>query len=268
MQRSSAFLVFAVFAASCAAAQISVLDLDIDEEQDKATEPLFTLPITVKGEQIECGFWEGQDPVDVAIEFGTLHSLSASQIRKLRQVLTQEVNDRLGEGASPGRAQTHVAPHDSATPKHTPPPVHSNVLGLRIAELHDSWASAQMATVNFAHSSFCQKHCTTENAGVLGVLATMISINAIWACIRYKGRKDKIKVKLERLAKEEAEMRKEQQEVFNETFTKGEIDALRGAMVSNLKGIRRREAETTAIQEGTQFKFGWPSWGNRKPIQE
>ena len=45
--------------------------------------------------QIECGFWEGQDPVDVAIEFGTLHSLSASQIRKLRQVLTQEVNDRL-----------------------------------------------------------------------------------------------------------------------------------------------------------------------------
>jgi hypothetical protein len=63
----------------------------------------------------------------------------------------------------------------------------------------------------------------------------MISINAIWACIRYKGRKDKIKVKLERLAKEEAEMRKEQQEVFNETFTKGEIDALRGAMVSNLK---------------------------------
>jgi hypothetical protein len=54
MQRSSAFLVFAVFAASCAAAQISVLDLDIDEEQDKATEPLFTLPITVKGEQVQC----------------------------------------------------------------------------------------------------------------------------------------------------------------------------------------------------------------------
>ena len=89
--------------------------------------------------------------------------------------------------------------------------------------------------MQFAHSSFCQKHCTTENAGVLGVLATMISINAIWACIRYKGRKDKIQAKLERLAKEEAEMRKEQQEVFNETFTKGEIDALRGAMVSNLK---------------------------------
>ena len=48
----------------------AVLNLDDDAEQDASEEPIFTLPITVKGAQVECGYFEGQDPVDVAIEFG------------------------------------------------------------------------------------------------------------------------------------------------------------------------------------------------------
>ena len=126
-------------------------------------------------------------------------------------------------------------------------------------------------------------------------------------------------------ALEEAKLRKEQQEVFNETFTKGEIgppkiiflrnhppgarlsalgsrplapatadprmhsfrcrtmaedssltlslhvydvtaDALRGALISNLRSVKKKEAEQQAATAGTEIKFGWPSWGNRKPV--
>eukprot|EP01052_Picozoa_sp_SAG31_P085126 SAG31_NODE_45557_length_258_cov_0.899371_1_plen_85_part_11 len=49
----------------------SVLNLDEHVEQDAAEQPLFTLPITVKGAQVECAYFDGQDPVDVAIEFGS-----------------------------------------------------------------------------------------------------------------------------------------------------------------------------------------------------
>lgn len=161
------------------AARVNELDLDADEVVEAPT-PDFTIPIKVNGQEVECGFWKGQDPADVAIEFGSLHQLDGKKIGRLRKALAAEAESRGLVLAEP--APTQVVP--------TEMPVHdggrrpgSNAHALSITKFTDKWAKMQVATIQFAHSPFCQKFCTRENGGVLGIAVAIAMINAIWATV-------------------------------------------------------------------------------------
>ena len=126
-------------------------------------------------------------------------------------MLTKEVGDR---GLGPKEPAAVV-------PVYVPPPINTRPpsSNLAIFSLHDNFASMQMATINvritparaataairvltaeqklaqarcvltilcaagsqFAHSKFCEQHCTTENAGVLTILFTIIIGNIVCA---------------------------------------------------------------------------------------
>ena len=68
--------------------------LDLDALQDDAPPAAFEIPVKVNGQEVDCGFWPGQDPASVAIEFGSLHQLEGKQISRLRQALADEAAAR------------------------------------------------------------------------------------------------------------------------------------------------------------------------------
>ena len=159
------------------------LDLDADEVEAAPT-PDFTIPIKVNGQQVECGFWKGQDPADVAIEFGSLHQLDGKKIARLRKALTDEAETRglLAEEPAPGPAPapSQLVPTDNAAPTE-----HERLSAnaLSITRFQDKWAKMQVATIQFTHSPFCQKFCTRENAGVMGIAVSIAIFNACWAML-------------------------------------------------------------------------------------
>lgn len=162
------------------------LDLDA-EEVDAAPTPDFTIPIKVNGQQVECGYWKGQDPADVAIEFGSLHQLDGKKISRLRKAIAAEAETRglLAEApapaSEPASAPSQLVPADAAAPAESPkrPGAHA----LSITRFQDKWAKMQVATIQFAHSPFCQKFCTRENAGVMGIAVSIAIFNACWAML-------------------------------------------------------------------------------------
>ena len=114
--------------------------LDLDALQDDAPPAAFEIPVKVNGQEVDCGFWPGQDPASVAIEFGSLHQLEGKQISRLRQALADEAAARglLDDSRAPV-ARTRVdAPAGTQQ-------------GLAVTRLTDRWAAMQVATVRFAH---------------------------------------------------------------------------------------------------------------------
>jgi hypothetical protein len=152
------------------------LDLDA-EEVIAAPTPDFTIPIKVNGQEVECGYWKGQDPADVAIEFGSLHQLDGKKISRLRKAIAAEAETRGLLDTEPAPAPTQVVPAETSAPDRSRPGAHA----LSITRFQDKWAKMQVATIQFAHSPFCQKFCTKENGGVMGVAVAIAIINAVWA---------------------------------------------------------------------------------------
>ena len=123
--------------------------LDLDALHDDAPPAAFEIPVKVNGQEVDCGFWPGQDPASVAIEFGSLHQLEGKQISRLRQALADEAAARglLDDSRAPV-ARTRVdAP--AATQ------------GLAVTRLTDRWAAMQVATVRFAHR--CERPLSTSS---------------------------------------------------------------------------------------------------------
>lgn len=136
----------------------------------------------MNGQQVECGYWKGQDPADVAIEFGSLHQLDGKKIARLRKAITEEAETRglLAEESSPGPPPSQLVPTDITEPAENQ---RLSVNALSITRLQDKWAKMQVATIQFAHSPFCQKFCTQENAGVLGIAVAVAIFNGAWAML-------------------------------------------------------------------------------------
>ena len=123
--------------------------LDLDALQDDAPPAAFEIPVKVNGQEVDCGFWPGQDPASVAIEFGSLHQLEGKQISRLRQALADEAAARglLDDSRAPV-ARTRVdAP--------------AGTQGLAVTRLTDRWAAMQVATVRFAHR--CERPLSTSS---------------------------------------------------------------------------------------------------------
>ena len=123
--------------------------LDLDALHDDAPPAAFEIPVKVNGQEVDCGFWPGQDPASVAIEFGSLHQLEGKQISRLRQALADEAAARglLDDSRTPV-ARTRVdAP--------------AGTQGLAVTRLTDRWAAMQVATVRFAHR--CERPLSTSS---------------------------------------------------------------------------------------------------------
>ena len=138
----------ALFLLLAAGAEATTTPLDLDALQDDAPPAAFEIPVKVNGQEVDCGFWPGQDPASVAIEFGSLHQLEGKQISRLRQALADEAAARglLDDSRAPV-ARTRVdAP--------------AGTQGLAVTRLTDRWAAMQVATVRFAHR--CERPLSTS----------------------------------------------------------------------------------------------------------
>jgi hypothetical protein len=162
------------------------LDLDADDVDDAPT-PDFTIPVKVNGQQVECGYWKGQDPADVAIEFGSLHQLDGKKISRLRKAIADEAEARGLLAAQPAPASEPTSAPSQLVPTDAAAPAEDNMrpgaYALSITRFQDKWAKMQVATIQFAHSPFCQKFCTRENAGVMGIAVSIAIFNACWAML-------------------------------------------------------------------------------------
>lgn len=253
------------------------LDLDADEEPaqvNAAPAADFTIPVKVNGKEVECGFWKGQDPADVAIEFGTLHSLDGKKIARLRQALQEEAQEQGLIVADDQKPTPYVRPKDkyntamAAKEGGGERRTVRTSEGLSIATLNDRFAQMQVATIKFAHSPFCQKFCTKENAGILGLAMSICGANLIWALVRYKKRKDTIKQKMEKLEEKHEEERERQKALFENCVSSSEAEALRGAFKNQIKSIQQREARAKAGMGPTEIKWGWPDWGYKRNMKD
>jgi hypothetical protein len=158
----------------------------------------------------------------VAIEFGTLHSLDGKKIARLRQALQEEAQEQGLVVADDQKPTPYVRPKDkyntvmAAKEGGGERRTVRTSEGLSIATLNDRFAQMQVATIKvhgattlptsahrrpllcigsalnrvdvpaflqFAHSPFCQKFCTKENAGILGLAMSICGANLIWALV-------------------------------------------------------------------------------------
>lgn len=196
----------------------------------------------------------------MAIEFGTLHSLDGKKIGRLRKAITDEaVKQGLMRDPDANQVQPAVA---KEVPKQDTVVIKS-AMPLAISQLNERWANVQVATIKFAHSPFCQKFCTKENGGVVGIALLIAFLNAAWALMRYQKRKDKVKKKMEKLEELHEEQRQQQKELFENSVSASEAEALRGAFKNQIKSIQKKRLEAEA-------NGGWslPSFGTRKNIKD
>lgn len=257
---------FALLALFAQPAQTSkALDLDADEETtEPATAPEFTIPVKIHGKEVECGFWKGQDPADVAIEFGSRHELDGKKIGRLRKAIEAEAVEKGLIAATP----VSVNPYTPEKEKYNEATGKSirTAEGLSVATFNDRFAQMQVATIKFAHSPFCQKFCTKENGSVLGIAMLIALGNVCWALTRYKNRREAVKQKLQRLEEQREQERERQKQLFENCVSSAEADALRGAFKNQINAIKQQEARMRAQEP--RIKWGWPDWGSKKPIRD